>query len=292
MYHAKERMFARSFKGNERNRQISSMKWGTGRTDRMLFFATEHPDSERNDGEAYAANYSDESSTEALYPFPGVPGGGAVMALDGTGSRLAIVAGRSDNRARQSLMIYEPQLLDADTVLECRLPEFGYIAHPASLSGECHIMDVQFSPCGSYIAVARDNNCALIYDIRNAAKPLHVFGHVTYSRDDMESRFGERWGSKAAYGISNLGWIGHNTIITGGADGCVRRWNTNVATRNMGGKVIARLDQPVAHLSFADDTLEHRYPLIAYVPFNATVLLDVNDALQGRHGRQSICLRL
>ncbi|KZT53637.1 hypothetical protein CALCODRAFT_43637 [Calocera cornea HHB12733] len=124
-------------------------------------------------------------------------------------------------------------------------------------------MDVQFSPCGTYIAIARDNNCALVYDIRNATTPMHVFGHVTYSRDDMETRFAMRGGDKASYGIANLGWMGSNTLVTGGADGCVRRWNIGVATRNMGGKAIARLDQPVAHLSFADESLAHRYPLIA-----------------------------
>ncbi|EJU01965.1 WD40 repeat-like protein [Dacryopinax primogenitus] len=257
--------------GSNPDRQVSSMTWGKASCSSTVFFATEHTGQNQNDGEAYAANYV-AGNHKTMYNFSGVPGGGAVMALDGTGSRLAIVAGQRSNMARQSLLVYEPQVLDAQTVLECHLPEFGYITHPPSLSDECHIMDVQFSPCGRYIAIARDNNCALIYDIRNATLPLHVFGHVTYSREEMEHRFGIRGGTQATYGIASLGWMGHDTLITGGSDGCVRRWDTRRATERMGGQVVARLDQPVAHLSFGDDTQQHRYPLI------------------GRYGGQGLCV--
>ncbi|KZT06889.1 WD40 repeat-like protein [Laetiporus sulphureus 93-53] len=127
---------------------------------------------------------------------------------------------------------------------------------PFTGEGSHKVNYMAFSPDGVYIAIARTDNTAHVYDARFLGKDvLHVFAH----EDGSNSQSGR-------HGVITAQWIDGFPrglgLVTGGADGCIRLWDVRRSTDDpFNGTPIAECDYGIGDF-VTGDIGKGEHPLI------------------------------
>jgi WD40 repeat protein len=136
---------------------------------------------------------------------------------------------------------------------------------------EGEVNNASFSPDGTYLALARNDNCTHVYDRRMWGR-----GVIFEYRHDGESKAASQ---KDVYGVVKAQWVQSQAtrrmaLVTGGEDGkalfffqssfcfadrrlspigCVRMWDPTKAAKNPeNGQVLAEVNSDIGHFSLGD----------------------------------------
>ncbi|PCH33544.1 WD40 repeat-like protein, partial [Wolfiporia cocos MD-104 SS10] len=181
---------------------------------------------------------------------------GERIALDQAGERLA-VAVRSSATAH-ALRMYDARRLARASVQSIDLQPFD---------GEVNA--VAFGPGGIYIAIARSDNSAHVYDSRFLGRePMHVCKH----------REGNVI-SKDTSGVTEAVWTEGTSrgmgLVTGGVDGCIRLWDVRQAPSDASDdNVLVQCDDDIGSFVLGDhpDTPLIVARILAKSPFSTATL--------------------
>ncbi|KAG8760847.1 hypothetical protein FRC14_001406 [Serendipita sp. 396] len=267
-------------------RQVSSLCWGLNRTETVVFGGTEtvearngltagvqtgfliHPNGDVADRKY--TNSQDEVEQLAVNPQ-----GDIIASLTRKCDSSKINCIQCDQRsisATHTLSLYSisdqagkfTRKKQSPTLIgSVELPRFS----SSDRSDEAGaVVSLAWSPCGTYIAVARDDDFIDIFDSRFlASEPLMRLKHETPKvartrRPAMDlrgnvSRCCRVLCKYPEHGITGMQWIegsgyyGGLGLISGGGDGCVRLWDTRKVDTN---HILARLETSIASLSIGD----------------------------------------
>ena len=156
-------------------------------------------------GDALAVNDEGKLLSELHWP--------ALTAL--VGDRLAIAARCPTGHILQILDIRNPEK-GKRSVERIALPPFDFSAVNWREGLENDVNDMSYAPGASHLlALARSDNVALIYDLRNTKWPLHTLRHVGDRAPHVKRSF---------HGVTQLQWMSHKRLghVTAGADGACR----------------------------------------------------------------------
>ncbi|KAF8292343.1 hypothetical protein DL93DRAFT_939902 [Clavulina sp. PMI_390] len=164
------------------------------------------------------------------------------LGVDYWGERVAIVSYdttpfRGAGDPGLSLRIYDiraPRSLPSSPTISLNLDTL--LSSPSLLSGErAGASSVLFSPCTTYIAVARENNIAQVFDARfvglgDSQRVLMECRHETEHEGPEITVQGKAY---SRYGIAAMDWMDASlgprrapgVLVTGGDDGAVRSWD-------------------------------------------------------------------
>ncbi|KAI5895291.1 uncharacterized protein SCHCODRAFT_02572699 [Schizophyllum commune H4-8] len=170
------------------------------------------------------------------------------------GDRLAIAARCPTGHILQILDIRNPQK-GRRSVERIALPPFDFGAVNWRKGLENDVNDMSYAPGASHLlALARSDNVALIYDLRNTRWPLHTLRHVGDRAPHVKGYF---------HGVTQLQWVSHKRLglVTAGADGCVRLWDPSISSEDdpqRNGTIIAEVDADITAFSLGKrGTKEH-----------------------------------
>ncbi|KIP12594.1 hypothetical protein PHLGIDRAFT_113670 [Phlebiopsis gigantea 11061_1 CR5-6] len=195
---------------------VQSVIWGRGKLQNLVYFTTELIGGKNVTGKHIAL---DVEYTRPM-PFSIKLAGGQCLDLDVTGTQLAHVTCASSGVLTLSVL---DTRADYKSRQEITLPRFVFktgrnakesIARP-------YVQQVLFSPDSLYIAVARNDNVTLVYDARFLNKgPLYDLPHLSPDEGSEEDNY---------YGIPKIEWLEDHTrglsLVSCGADGCLRLWD-------------------------------------------------------------------
>ncbi|KAF8760992.1 WD40 repeat-like protein [Rhizoctonia solani] len=167
------------------------------------------------------------------------------VSVDPIGTRTAFTgSGRGGNPKRFVLRLYDPQRMGWK-----RIAEIGIPSSKSEVDSE--IIDSAWSPDGIQLACSRADNSVNVLDTRWLGQKgcMRVFRH------DIDQ---SPVTSADSFGVQGVVWFGSETLVSGGADHCVRVWDTR---RSESGRVIARLGGGIGCLIGSEDP--QLFPLIA-----------------------------
>ncbi|CAE6521636.1 unnamed protein product [Rhizoctonia solani] len=167
------------------------------------------------------------------------------ISVDPTGTRTAFTAsGRGGNPKRYVLRLYDPQRTGWK-----RITEIGIPSSKSEMDSE--VIDSAWSPDGIQLACARADNSVNVFDTRWLGQKgcMRVFRHDT--DQDLVA-------NADSFGVQGVVWFGSETLVSGGADHCVRVWDTR---RSDPCRVIARLSGGIGCLIGSEDP--QLFPIIA-----------------------------
>ncbi|KZT06861.1 WD40 repeat-like protein [Laetiporus sulphureus 93-53] len=212
------------------SQEIGDMLWGKGSTEHMLFASTGELEPDVFSGVHKAL---DVPTRKAVCVFD-ISEDGEKIAIDNYGANL-VLATRSTDVAH-SLRLYDARRLRPRATSKVDLEPFV---------GDVNAL--QFSPDGIYLAVARSDNTVHIFDSRKLTRgALHVFSHEYGDVDE-----------KHCFGVVNALWVDGTaqglSLVTGGADGCIRSWDVRRASNDpSNGVVLARHDRDIGYFALGD----------------------------------------
>ncbi|KIK71038.1 hypothetical protein GYMLUDRAFT_235419 [Collybiopsis luxurians FD-317 M1] len=227
---------------NDGNR-TASLKWGHDSTKDTLFASSE----QYRDGAGPSSHKAfDTKYQKTMFKFD-LEEEGDALALDSSGERLAICSVRKDNDA----MVVNDNSDSTENILrlyDVRRKNGSQPIHQITLE-RSGVNSATFSPDGIFLAVARADGRALVYDSRFLGEgELCDFEHNGPSAVSPQH---------SSYGITHAEWrnLPNNQLglLTGGPDGCVRLWQPGLA-RSVAkqGKVIAQVHGDVGYFSVGD----------------------------------------
>lgn len=202
----------RKLHGGADGQVVGEIRWGRGRTAGFLFASSEPTDETKYTGSWHRIFDMEGGKTSSRLDLEEA---GDAMAVDADG-HLAIVTRTS--RTNSNLRIYDIRDNGYNPTHEIELKPFQLMnAGDEDESGEHR--DVQFSPDGIFIALARYDNRVHVYDRRfvRAKGLLYDFRHSTVTRINPGLQ---------TYGVSKLEWVSNGSrlgLVTGGSDG---QWTT------------------------------------------------------------------
>ncbi|KAJ1311115.1 hypothetical protein OPQ81_009616 [Rhizoctonia solani] len=167
------------------------------------------------------------------------------VSVDPTGNKTAFTgSGRGGNPKRYVLRLYDPQRTGWK-----RITEIGIPSSKSEVDSE--VIDSAWSPDGIQLACSRADNSVDVFDTRWLGQKgcMRVFRHDT----DQSSA-----ASPDSYGVQGVVWFGSETLVSGGADHCVRVWDTR---RSDPCRVIAKLGEGIGCLIGSEDP--QLFPIIA-----------------------------
>ncbi|KII85867.1 hypothetical protein PLICRDRAFT_115460, partial [Plicaturopsis crispa FD-325 SS-3] len=128
-----------------------------------------------------------------------------------------------------------------------------------SFNGPGEVTTAQYSPDGIYLALARSDNSAHVYDSRMLSRGVvHYFNHPRSLHKNEGS--GE-------YGVVEAQWVETRDrrrlgLVTGGSDGCIRLWDVRKASDDpLNGTVLAETDFNIGYFSLGDPAKQEK-PLV------------------------------
>ncbi|KAG8832724.1 hypothetical protein FRC17_000820 [Serendipita sp. 399] len=254
-------------------RQVSSLCWGFNRTENVVFGGTEYsdfkggiaagsqagflvlPNGDRSDGKY--TNSQDEVEQLALNPQ-----GDIIASLTKTCDRSNIRCAGRLTRKKQN-----PNLIGS-----VELPAF---ASSDRIDEAGSVVSLAWSPCGTYIAVSRDDDFIDVFDSRLLVpQPLMRLKHETPNVQRMKRPAVDLQGNASRccrvsckfpeHGVTGMRWVegtgyyGGLGLVSGGSDGCVRLWDIRQVDSNI---ILAHLETEVASMSIGDVS-ERECPLI------------------------------
>ncbi|CAE6449305.1 unnamed protein product [Rhizoctonia solani] len=167
------------------------------------------------------------------------------VSVDPTGTKTAFTgSGRGGNSKRYVLRLYDPQRTGWKRITEIGIPS-------SKLEVDTEVVDSAWSPDGIQLACARADNSVNVFDTRWLGQKgcMRVFRHETEHGSTT---------SADSYGVQGVIWFGSETLVSGGADHCVRVWDTR---RSDPCRVIARLGGGIGCLTGSEDP--QLFPIIA-----------------------------
>ncbi|KAL1667098.1 hypothetical protein GGF50DRAFT_49394 [Schizophyllum commune] len=254
---------------------VSAIVWGKGPSKDYIFASTE-PASTSDDEEPPPIGFHKGFNVRTGNRFELIPAGthdsgaGDALAVNDegkllpelhwpaltalVGDRLAIAARCPIGHILQILDIRNPRK-GLKTVERIALPPFDFSAVNWRKGLENDVNDMSYAPGASHLlALARSDNVALIYDLRNTKWPLHTLRHVGDRAPHVKRSF---------HGVTQLQWVSHKRLglVTAGADGCVRLWDPSISSDDDPQKnctVIAEVDADISAFSLGErGTKEH-----------------------------------
>jgi len=217
------------------------MAWGAHSTSNLLFASTEPYDDDEFMGWHRAFDVHAQKTVIKL----GVNEAGDDMAIDPTGERLALVTRAEDGS--HPLRVFD--ISDKSAMLVEQLNLRAFKNNHAEVRHAC------YSPDGVFLALARSDNSADVYDSRMLGSgPIYTLRHEPGVQCDDQ-----------LYGVQRVHWLmgrdGRRTgLSTGGDDGCVRLWDLGLAMDDQHqGRVLAHADWGIGDFSVGDPySDEHR----------------------------------
>ncbi|CAE6418982.1 unnamed protein product [Rhizoctonia solani] len=167
------------------------------------------------------------------------------VSVDPTGTKTAFTgSGRGGNPKRFVLRLYDPQRTGWK-----RIAEIGIPSSKSEVDSE--VIDSAWSPDGIQLACSRADNSVNVFDTRWLGQKgcMRVFRH---DADQASATNAD------SFGVQGVVWFGSETLVSGGADHCVRVWDTR---RSDPCRVIARLGGGIGCLIGSEDP--QLFPLIA-----------------------------
>ncbi|KAL1734035.1 hypothetical protein EV714DRAFT_203322 [Schizophyllum commune] len=254
---------------------VSAIVWGKGPSRDYIFASTE-PASTSDDEEPPPIGFHKGFNVRTGNRFELIPAGthdsgaGDALAVNDegklllvlhlpaltalVGDRLAIAARCPTGHILQILDIRNPEK-GRRSVERIALPSFDFSAVDWRIGLENDVNDMSYAPGASHLlALARSDNVALIYDLRNTRWPLHTLRHVGDRAPHVKRGF---------HGVTQLQWVSHKRLglVTAGADGCVRLWDPSISSEDDPQKnctIIAEVDADISAFSLGErGTKEH-----------------------------------
>ncbi|KAF8159542.1 WD40-repeat-containing domain protein [Crassisporium funariophilum] len=221
---------------------IGAIVWGTESTKDHLFASSEPCSPEVFEG---IHKVFDLESQTMIYQLDAAEAGD-VIALDPTGSTLALATRGPDNKHFLRLFDARRRLPTATTHISLE----SFPVREENFEGE--VNNATYSPDGIFLALARNDNHTHVYDVRMLGRsegPLFDYRH------SGESKVASR---EEMYGVVKAQWVHSEmtrraALITAGEDGCVRMWNPLIAATNRkNGSILAEVNSDVGYFSLGD----------------------------------------
>ncbi|KZT74728.1 WD40 repeat-like protein [Daedalea quercina L-15889] len=221
--------------------ETGDIAWGLGvLSDRL--FASSMTKGEKAFGGTHKAF---DVKTERPICTMGIQEAGDSIAVHPAGTLVAIAT--KPSKHAHSLYLFDGRRLSPSPVCRVELDAFQQT-----------VTTMKFSPDGTYLALARDDNTTDVYDARFLGHgKLHAFTHepgnvLTYTKD--------------VYGVVEAQWVegcpSGLGIVTGGCDGCVRLWDVRLADNDPdNGLPIAQCEHDLGHFSLGDIS-KNEMPLV------------------------------
>jgi WD40 repeat protein len=155
-------------------------------------------------------------------------------------------SGRDGKAHRHVLRLYDVNRSDWRAIGQIGIP-----ASKTNTNGE--VIEAHWSPDGIHLACARDDNTIDVFDTRwlGQKQCMLVFKHDT----DSSLSEGE---NAELYGVQGIAWFGSERLVSGGADHCVRVWDTR---KDEECRVLATLGGAVGYLVGSEDP--GMFPIVA-----------------------------
>ncbi|THG97261.1 hypothetical protein EW026_g4699 [Hermanssonia centrifuga] len=221
--------------------QVQSIAWGTAQSSNWLF-ATSAPESKASHVGSHRA--FDVTTNQLLFTLKNGDAG-EDLAVDSTGKRLILATSNEEQVfVLETYDIRRNVGKPAQRVILPPLPRYNV----EDTNMKSAINAVSFSPDGIYVAVARSDNVTHVYDSRFLGRDiLYDFPHGPGTEGTVED---------TKYGVVKLDWVegpgSALSLVTGGADGCVRLWDLKRAKGPNDGTIIAQSDSYVSWFSLGD----------------------------------------
>lgn len=217
---------------------VQSVAWGRGRFSNKLYTTS------GTEGvyEGQHRCFDIGAASRRGQSFGSDTAGGECLDMNLTGTWLAHATCSENNIFKLSL--YDPDRL-RQPAQEIELPKFALT--PDS-DHKPRIQQVLFSPDSVYLAVARSDNLTHVYDARFLGpRYLYALPHgpaVEATREDSQ------------YGINRIEWLqdgAHGlSLVSCGADGCVRLWDIKHAWSDYSDVVLAQSTSYAGWFSLGD----------------------------------------
>ncbi|KAL1684077.1 hypothetical protein EV122DRAFT_285834 [Schizophyllum commune] len=233
---------------------VSAIVWGKGPSRDYIFTSTE-PEIPADEKEPPPIGFHKGFNVRTGSRLELIPAGTHDSALTTLlGDRLAVAARCPTGHILQILDIRNPRK-GMKTVERIALPPFDFSAVNWRKGLENDVNDMSYAPGASHLlALARSDNVAMIYDLRNTKWPLHTLRHGGDRAPHVKRSF---------HGVTQLQWVSHKRLglVTAGADGCVRLWDPSISSDDDPQKnctVIAEVDADISAFSLGErGTKEH-----------------------------------
>ncbi|KAL0950198.1 hypothetical protein HGRIS_010190 [Hohenbuehelia grisea] len=225
--------------------------WGYGESQNFLFASSE---SHNDDARSYHRAFDVHRQTIA-YEFDAKENGDSI-AIDPTGSELSLITQHASD-GTTFLRMYDIRRRNNSAKESIRLPHISPHRPVTDSPGAGEVNCAVYSPDGVFLAIAQNDDSTLVYDSRFLGRgPIYDFRH--------QYEAGTHTPGDPSYGVVHAEWtlMGSRLgLVTGGDDGCVRHWSTNLAASDPSqGKVLARADRDVGHFTLGK--LPNEKPLV------------------------------
>nr|GAT60949.1 predicted protein [Mycena chlorophos] len=223
--------------------------WGAGPTADMLFVMTE-PIARANAQQGYGGQHSafDPATGQLHFSFEvGRRSGeeGDAMCLGVGGSCAALVTKRGSHQS--TVRLFDVRNKQPQATNQLPLPRSFLPVQDHRHADQVNSM--AFSPDELYLALGRNDNSTLVYDIRFFDKVLATYRHEPQRADATLL-------NKDFYGIVDVQWVqprcGASGLVTGGEDGCIRLWDPRYAATESTSWILAQVESDVAAFSVGD----------------------------------------
>ncbi|CAG8604393.1 4845_t:CDS:2 [Acaulospora colombiana] len=236
---------------NRKGQQISSIIWGVGPTKNVIFAGTESRDFDTNTTTGKQSGYLIMNDGRYIpWKYTGAQEEVQQLTLNPTGTLC-----RSIWEMRDRL----PQNYEQNRIAHVQLPSFTRFNNADVMSEAGLVVSAAWSPCGTYISAARDDDIVDLYDRRFLQpKPLMRLEHITppvhlpklrkaFDLTGRESQCCVVVKKHPDHGVTGMQWIQRGgcfagmSLVTAGSDeiGAVRLWDVK-----QGGKsaIVAQLE--------------------------------------------------
>ncbi|TRM65519.1 hypothetical protein BD626DRAFT_567422 [Schizophyllum amplum] len=204
---------------------VSAVVWGSGPSAGHVFASTE-PETFADQVDPPPAGVHKgfdievKTSYELLLPGSADSGSGEALAVNDSGERLALV---TECASEHLLQIYNLRASGARGTPDLRivLPPFDFGVRTTNNCAE--VNHAYFAPGTSHLlALARGDNVAHVYDLRQTRRPMHAYAH----RGDCVAP------GNIFHGVTRAEWVSGARLglVTAGADGCVRLWDPSISS--------------------------------------------------------------
>ncbi|KAI0093147.1 WD40-repeat-containing domain protein [Irpex rosettiformis] len=268
--------FERKVCRTEDSQPVQALIWGRERTGNMVFAST--ASEVWNDHSGYHKVFDAESGAP-LRAFNN-QNAGECLDVNPRGNELALVTCGTEQLFELSMYDIRSRELSRSIQLD-RLPHWYEENDENRTDSSVNklpstINQVSYSSDGVYIALARSDNAVHVYDSRFLNRRLYNFRH--------------NWGSEGTlddlkYGVYQIQWVdcpntGKLSLISGGADGCVRLWDLTAGRSRLwyteDGAVLAQSESYAGWFSLGDPAKGEK-PLILGDGGGSVVIRDLYE---------------
>ncbi|PVG04624.1 hypothetical protein CPB86DRAFT_809679 [Serendipita vermifera] len=283
---------------NRKGQQISSIIWGVGPTKNVIFAGTESQDFETNTTTGKQSGYLITNDGRYMpWKYTGAQEEVQQLTLNPSGDIIAsftrgcdtdlVLCQRCKRRgisSQHTLSLYSvnemrdrlPQNSDQNRIAHVQLPSFTRFNNADIMSESGLVVSAAWSPCGTYISAARDDDTVDLYDHRFLQpKPLMRLEHTTppmhhpklrkaFDLTGRESQCCVVVKKHPDHGVTGMQWIQRGgyfagmSLVTAGSDGAVRLWDVKQNDKNA---ILAQLETGIACLTIGDPS-KREIPLI------------------------------